>query len=248
MDRRTGERRWSYAAGTGHTAPTVVDEAVYVVRKRLLALDAVTGERRWRADEVPEYVGTVAATPDTVYAENDGTLYALEPADGAVRWECSLEQGTYVTPVVEGEMVFVAGSDGLLQAIRTDGTKEWSRVIAGNQAAPAVAHGTVYVVADSGGTLFALDAATGTERFRTDLGPAVDHRPAVGGDAVYVLGYDDGRSLFVVNAETGAVRRTVPLWRPNTASVDTNMGVSLADDAVFMTGERGGRAGVFRVS
>ena len=42
VDRRTGERRWSYAAGIAPAAPVVVDETVYVVRKRLLALDAVT--------------------------------------------------------------------------------------------------------------------------------------------------------------------------------------------------------------
>jgi len=228
--------------------PTVVDETVYVVRERLLALDAVTGERRWRADGVPNYLETVAATPEAVYTESDGTLYALEPADGSVRWETPLTQGTYVSPVVGEETIFVAGSDGLVQAVDRDGEAQWERTVRGNQAAPAVANGTVYVVADRGGTLNALEAATGAVEFRTSLGSAVDHRPAVGDDAVYVLGYDDGYALYVVDAAGGDVRRTVPLGDRETPSVDTNNGVSLADDAVYLTGVRDGRPGVFRVS
>ena len=248
VDRRTGERRWSYAAGIAPAAPVVVDETVYVVRKRLLALDAVTGELRWEADGVSEYMETVAATPETVYAESDGALYAVDPADGSVRWETPLDQGTYTTPVVGDESVFVAGSDGLLQAVGKDGTERWSQMVPGNQAAPALADGTVYVVADEGDYLDALDADTGERRFRTGLGPTVDHRPAVGGDAVYLLGYDDGAALFVVDAASGELRRTVPLGGPNTPPVDTNAGVSLADDAVYLTGEQGDGSGVFRVS
>ena len=248
VDRRTAEPRWEYAAGVGGVPPTVVGETVYVVRKRLLALDAVTGEQRWQAGGVPEYMEAVAATAETVYAESDGGLYALSPADGSVQWEHPLEQGTYTTPVVGEEVVLVAGSDGLLQAVGRDGTERWQRVVEGNQSAPAVANGVVYVIADTGGILHAVDAATGEHRFRTDLGVTVDHRPAVGGDAVYALGTDDeGRALYVVDAVTGDVRRTVSLTGPNTSPVETNGGVSLADDAVYLTSDHSDRWGVFRL-
>ena len=247
VDRQTGEPRWSYAAGIAPAAPVVVDETVYVVRKRLLALDAVTGELRWKADDVPEYMETVAATSGTVYAASDGILHALDPADGSVRWTAELEQGTYATPVVGDAQVFVAGSDGLLQAVGKDGTERWSQAVPGNQSAPAYADGTVYAVADTGDYLDAYDAETGDRRFRTGLGPTVDHKPAVGGDAIYLLGYDDGAALFVVDATSGDIRRTVPLDGPNTPAVDTNAGVSLADGAVYLTGERGDGSGLFRV-
>lgn len=247
VDCRTGERRWAYAAGIAPAAPVVVDETVYVVRKRLLALDAVTGALRWKADEVPEYMETVAATPETVYAASDGILHAVDPADGSVRWATELEQGTYATPVVGESVVLIAGTDGLLQAVGHDGTERWSQQVPGNQAAPALADGTVYTVADTGDYLDALDAETGERRFRTGLGPTVDHRPAVGGDALYLLGNDDGQALYVVDAASGETRRTVPLDGPNTPAVDTNAGVSLADDAVYVTGERGDGSGVYRV-
>lgn len=248
VDRRTAEPRWEYAAGIGGVPPTVVGETVYVVRERLLALDAVTGEQRWQADDVPEYLETVAATSESVYAESDGGLYALSPADGSVQWERSLEQGTYATPVVGEEVILVAGSEGLLQAVGRDGTERWQRVVEGNQSAPALANGVVYVIADKGGILHALDAATGERHFRTDLGVAVDHRPAVGGDAVYAIGTDDrGRALYVVDAATGDVRRTVPLSGPDNPSVETNGGVSLADEAVYLTSDHSDNWGVFRL-
>ena len=176
-----------------------------------------------------------------------GDAVAVAPDDGSVRWETALEQGTYTTPVVGEELVFVAGSEGLLQAVEPDGIVRWSRNIRGNQSAPAVADGTVYVISDNDDALFALDAATGDERFRTGLGPTVDHRPAVGGDTAYVLGYNDGQALFVVDTETGDIQRTIALGGANSPYIDTNAGVSLADDAVYLTGEWGDGSGVFRV-
>lgn len=83
---------------------------------------------------------------------------------------------------------------------------------------PAVAAEAVYVSSDDG-NLYALDRATGHERWRLDIGRAVDWRssrqppssPAVAGGVVYAGG-NDGR-LRAVDATTGR-----PLWELRTGA------------------------------
>ncbi len=178
-----------------------------------------------------------------------GRAFVATERGGDERWRLEWpESKSPAPPTVHGETAFLTRAGTTVAVDRRTGKRRWSYAAGIAPAAPTVVDETVYVIADRGGTLYALEAATGAEQFRTDLGAAVDHRPAVGGDAVYVLGYDDGYALYVVDAAGGDVRRTVPLGNPETSSVDTNNGVSLAGDAVYLTGVRDGRPGVFRVA
>ncbi|MFC7230992.1 PQQ-binding-like beta-propeller repeat protein [Saliphagus sp. GCM10025308] len=90
LEAEDGTVRWESddvgAAGT----PAVVDDAVYVGGDAVTALEARTGEIRWRAEfesdsevSVPEPV----VAYETVYVVVDGTLYALDRTDGSVRWK-----------------------------------------------------------------------------------------------------------------------------------------------------------------
>ncbi|WP_312907349.1 PQQ-binding-like beta-propeller repeat protein [Natronosalvus caseinilyticus] len=90
LEAEDGTVRWESddvgAAGT----PAVVDDAVYVGGDTVTALEASTGEVRWRAGfesdsevSVPDPV----VAYETVYVVVDETLYALDRADGSIRWE-----------------------------------------------------------------------------------------------------------------------------------------------------------------
>ncbi|KPN29486.1 outer membrane biogenesis protein BamB [Halolamina pelagica] len=242
VDRRTGEIRWRYAAGTAHSTPTAVGDRLYLGGKSLLALDGVTGERLWTADAVPDHAGELAATEDTVVAESDGTLFALDAADGAVRWQAEIEQASYAGPVVGAETIALMGSDGLLQArSRADGSERWSvQFDDAAQNPPAVADGVVYAVEESPFACRAYDAATGEALWDTDLGVGSDDRPAVDPKRVYV---PNGDTLDVLDRESGEIRRRLTL------DLDTfsQHGIALADDAVFFVGTREGESGVYRV-
>ncbi|MFD1688656.1 PQQ-binding-like beta-propeller repeat protein, partial [Halolamina salifodinae] len=171
VDRLTGEIRWTYAAGTTGSTPTAVDDHLYLGANSLLALDGATGERLWRADDVPDHAGELAATADTVFAESDGTLFAIDAADGSVRWQTDLEQEAYGGPVVGEKMIAFMGSDGLLQVIsRSDQSDRWTvQFDRAAQAPPAIADGVVYVVDESPYACRAYDAASGEELWDTDL-------------------------------------------------------------------------------
>lgn len=244
LDRKSGEPHWEYAVGTGHSAPTVVDEMVYIGGKHLVALDAVTGERRWQSTDVPKWPGRTAATTDTVFAAGESKLYAVAAADGAVQWTAPLGAGTYDTPVVGEQVIIVTESDSTLRGIdRTDGSVRWTVELGkASQNAPAIANGRVYVVDESADALRSFDAASGNEYWQLNLGPVVSHRPAIGGDAIYVQSTRDPNGLAVVDAETGEIRRTVPL------PVSPASGVALANESVFFVGQSEGNGyGVYQV-
>jgi outer membrane protein assembly factor BamB len=86
----------------------------------------------------------------------------------------------------------------------------WSRHVRGDvRHTPAIAHNTVYV-ATAQKHMVALDAATGAERWRTDLGLAITAAPTVAATTVLV-GTNDG-TVFSLEAQAGAV-----LWEFKTA-------------------------------
>lgn len=228
VDRETGAVYWEYAPGIVRGDPTVVDETVYIGADRVVALDAVTGERTWRSRDGPREAKRTAATEDAVFAADTDALYALRATDGAVRWRTPLRHGSTDTPVVGEESVFVATFSGAIYAFdREDGTERWSVALSSAyESAPAVAHGRVYLVREDG-TLLALDAATGEEEWRTEIGTTVDHRPAIGGNSVYVWASHGSEQIVVADTETGDIRRRVPLPFMVEGSV------SLANEALY---------------
>jgi outer membrane protein assembly factor BamB len=242
LDRRTGELRWSYAAGYGGTnaSPTVVGGTVYVTDEHVVALDARTGERRWRGRDAPSWITGTAATGEVLYvtAGNDGEagLFALDPADGSRLWGAESVGRTNVPPVVGASVVLVTESDGRLRAVaRDDGTERWSRRLGdGTQTAPAVADGTVYAMDEQFDGVLTFDARTGERAWERGLGPTIDLRPAVGDGRVYAVGYgNDANShvLYALDAGSGEVERAASV------PVDPVVGPVLADDAVYLRGE-----------
>ena len=94
---------------------------------------------------------------------------------------------------------------------------------------PAVSNGVVYVGSGSyeaqTGTLFAIDAATGTERWRVDLSGFVTSSPAVANSVVYVGGIDG--TFVALDAATGAER-----WR-TTLGRSVRSSPAIVDDVVY---------------
>ena len=181
----------------------------------IYALDARTGDRRWRyrpgggdVDSSPTVVGGI------VYVGSDnGYLYALDARTGDLRW--SYETLSYVnsSPVVVGGIVYVGSNDNYLYALdaRT-GDLRWSYETGSiiDYSSPAVANGIVYVGSNDD-YLYALDARTGSLRWRYETGSIIDSSPAVVDGIVYVGSEDD--YLYALDARTGDLR-----WRYETGS------------------------------
>ena len=122
---------WSYSTGvdSGHEAPPIVNDGVMFVSapyNKLIALDAVTGDRLWEYErELPEEFSAlhntnrgIALYGDKVFlAALDAVLVALDAKTGEVAWEKQVEDwrtGYYMTlaPLIASGNVMVGVSGG----------------------------------------------------------------------------------------------------------------------------------------
>ena len=163
----------------------------------LVAVDAATGEERWRygVDMPDRFVvsGALEAAGSTFVTEYDGLLAALDPADGSERWRYDADARTGEFRVHDGTLYLPAGGD--LHAVdAATGEGQWTRSVGSHVWRAYPSDAGVVVRARSGGDrdLFAGFDPDGTERWTFESAggltlPAVDGlRAYVGTESGYV--------------------------------------------------------------
>jgi outer membrane protein assembly factor BamB len=165
---RLGGLAWRTATeGTVRSSPAVTRNRVFVGSSdgHLYALDRATGAVRWKYPAGGSVLSSPAVADGLVlFTRRDGTLVALDAERGSVRWQ--IRTGA--------ELPFPWGREGWDFYVS-------SPVIVGNLAIFAAGDGNIY----------ALDAATGRERWRYAAGTLFRSSPAVG-DGYVVVGGADG--------------------------------------------------------
>lgn len=170
-------RRWTVDLGGKVSYPLIVDGRVYV---------------------------TVADT-----ASYGSRLFALDAATGATVWGPVELGGPYYWSglAYDGGRVFTVNAAGTMQAFgAATGTPLWARQLPGQysfSSAPTATGGVVYTGgAGSGGTVYAVDGATGTVRWTAPVANGDNSSPAVSPSGVYVS-YACGRA-YDLSPATGA--------------------------------------------
>jgi hypothetical protein len=234
-----GAEVWRFAVrGQCRTTPAVADGTVYVAGRDggVYALDAATGEQRWTFTGGEGFaISHPTVAGETVYiGDGAGTLFALDAADGMARWSYAAGDDIATSPAVADGTVYIGwrsldrpestSGPGGLDAVSTDGTREW-RVRPGNvDGSPTVADGTVYAGSEAG--LVAVDAATGERRWTFERDP-MSGSPAVADGTVYV-GTHEG-NLHALDPATGESR-----WFVHTDKW-CDYATATADDTVYHT-------------
>ncbi|TVP98330.1 MAG: serine/threonine protein kinase [Planctomycetaceae bacterium] len=170
----------------------------------VVALDAATGEEKWRTPRPVEATKKFSFATPTVIDSADGPLViapgsdcvlALEPQTGAIRWWVRFDGYSVVPkPVISHSRVLIATGFGptKLLAIRTDGSGEvteshvdWE-IDRGIPKTPSlIAHeGLVYLVSDDGIAL-GIDGESGEVIWRNRLGGNFSASPILAGDRIY---------------------------------------------------------------
>ncbi|MFB6299631.1 MAG: PQQ-binding-like beta-propeller repeat protein [Halobacteriales archaeon] len=195
------------------------------------AVDRTSGKAQWRADSDGTLFTSPAVAGETMFLQGMGDrtmqLSAIDIHTGDRRWR--LDHGTdrpptRSTPAVRDGRVFVGSNDGQLYAVSTDGTRQWTYRPDGYiPSSPAVGPDRVYI-AETTGTVLALDPVTGDRLWRTpfDIDPPVTPSAPAIADGVVYLGI--GSQIRALETATGDRR-----WGFETGSHITGTPIALGD-------------------
>ncbi|MFI8966559.1 PQQ-binding-like beta-propeller repeat protein [Streptomyces sp. NPDC053493] len=224
LDALDGGERWRL-----HTDAWVyslrVDRGTVVTGTRgggVQAWEASNGAKLWELTgaqtdfETPE--GGPAVHDDTVYVWRDARLLALDARTGSERWSYPVGDAAScahvpvrVAPAEDG-CVYVAAGTRVLSVDVASGHVRWHfeapAVFLSPPAfapGPAVTGGGVYL-ADHLGTVYALDATTGKDRWRIATEPRQSTEPVLVAAGHIHVG--SGSALYTLDAVTGT-----PKWR-----------------------------------
>ncbi|MBO0511579.1 outer membrane protein assembly factor BamB family protein [Streptomyces beijiangensis] len=186
------------------------------------AREATNGEKLWELTGGQTDFETPEAGPaldgDTVFVWKDARLFALDSRTGSERWSYPVGDAAScggvpvrVAPAADG-YVYVAAGTRVLAIDRATGHVRWHfeapAVFLSPPAfapGPAVAGGGVYL-ADYLGTVYALDATTGKDRWRIATESRQSVEPVLVADGNVHVG--SGSALYTLDAVTGT-----PKWR-----------------------------------
>jgi len=194
------------------------------------ALDAETGEEQWRFDTDRWMQSVPVARGGAVYAlangDGEGYVYELDAGDGTERWFQTLDSEPVAGLSAADGTVCVGTVDGKLVAMDRDGDRRWRRDLGRSVWDPlAVVDGAIYVTGDNATinnqtpgqptVVSALDADTGRESWRYEVGQVGATSPVVANGTVYVT--DDSGVVHAVGTN-GTPEWTVEtdddLWLP----------------------------------
>ena len=217
LDAVTGAVRWKFDAKSRVvSSPAVAGGIIYFLSydSNLYAVSAATGTEKWHfttggehrftalhlhgvqpvAEQMPDpfdcYLSSPMVWNGAVYfGSSDGNVYAVDAANGSLRWKFRTGDVVHATPAIAGGTVYVGSWDSFFYALDAATGKEKWRFKTGEdpdvhnqvgiQSSAAVMDGIVYFgCRDS--NFYALDAATGDKKWAfNNKGSWVVGSPAV---------------------------------------------------------------------
>jgi outer membrane protein assembly factor BamB len=203
--RRVGRRTLLIGAAAAATVATVAGTAALQWRNR------PRSPILWSFN-VPNYLGVgPRLAGDTIFVSGDET-FALDPRDGRIRWRAPDKLSRGSQPVAQDGRVFVYDGGALNALNLTTGASLWSQPIRtfGLNPLPTAMNGLVCMTAslEAGDyVLYALDAATGQDRWRYQI-EDIPQTNAAAKDGVFYVG--SGRELLYAVDATGRLRWQAP--------------------------------------
>jgi outer membrane protein assembly factor BamB len=216
----------------------------------IIAVDASTGNMRWSFDPQSTIQSGPLLQGDTVYfSANNEIIYALDTADGSVRWNYQTDGISSVELVDRG--VLYAGTDSSntsrtpstnIYAINTaDGSLNWQAPIMG---AVSAVDGNIVYVNSSKGDLYALSTSDGSQRWAFSTGNLVSFWQTANGIA-YALSslpnnFQGSSVLYALNTTDGTTR-----WRyPKDDNTSGVIPLVLSTDILYVVGNDNGGFGL----
>jgi outer membrane protein assembly factor BamB len=224
--------KWkTFVGGESYASPVVGAETVYVATKAgsLVALRLPDGSERWRT-HVGDYVArtTPVLSGNALFVAAGYALLSIDAETGQERWSVPLRFAGSCSPVVDGDLVYVATQEGHVSAFTAQtGNEVWhyrnDNLLFGS---PAVAEGVV-VIADEAGVVTAIDAGTGRELWQESAGGEAYTTPAIERGVAYVATNEP--SLTAFNLKSGS-----QLW---SRDIGGESSPAVGDGVIFLGGD-----------
>lgn len=162
----------------------------------------------------------------------DGSLYALNAADGTKLWSVKTGGAKVTSPVATKTIVYAGSSDGSIYALKTsDGTVVWHKKTGGSIVAAPALSGNVLYLGSGDGYLYAFNAAKGTELWRYRLGSPITTTPAVAGTTIFTTATNG--TLYAINASKGKL-----LWFERVAKTALSAPI-MANNTLYLSTANG---------
>lgn len=242
FDAETGSVVWKSSAFMGdmfasERAPIVSNGIVYFSDGgiELSALDAKTGEDRWRyrGEESAHF----AVAGDHVVLFGGGSAAAFDAESGEERWRHELGGVSAGVPIILGDRVLLAskhpasdtGPTSSIVALDLDsGEIAWQASMGELLSTPAAGSNQLYLdlVQEGVRYLVAFDAESGEERWRTKTNQWSIQTAPIEQGGVVVVATDLGE-LFALDAETGSVIWTADdyRWEKDRPAIEVAYGI-----------------------
>ncbi|WP_458210219.1 outer membrane protein assembly factor BamB family protein [Haladaptatus sp. NG-SE-30] len=151
-----GNEQWSFTPDGrmgGANLPAVLDDTVYTTaNQELVALDAATGNERWR-EQVSGFTTSVVVTDDEIVHAGHEKVRVFDP-DRTERWQAPSVPKASIRPAVDDDTVYLADLNGNVKALELDsGETRWTRELPENE----WAQGTIPTVTDGAVNLLRTD-------------------------------------------------------------------------------------------
>jgi outer membrane protein assembly factor BamB len=241
---------WRFDPGMGADgffSPVVADGLVFVGTEAgyLVAIDADSGEDRWRFSTDGAIVSEAPAIADGVIyvVSQDAFLYAVDAATGAERWRQHVGSSPATLTVADG-VLYVADNtnftDRTYLAV-ADGLVIINGCACGSlRAFDATTGQSLWTYSPGAAGLFAVDAATGTERWSRMTDRLVTSAPTIAGGVVYAVEGDDevllegDATLLAIDAANGDDRWRYPLGSSTNVNRIVTSAPAVVDGVVYV--------------
>ena len=220
LNRATGKRVWKRDIES-KWPPLIIGDSLFVVASdEIHALDAATGEQRWRIPFDHQVTAPLAASGASLVAVADqGLVSAIAADDGRTLWTHELGSPSRFAPALDGMRAIFALDDSRLVALRmTDGSVDWEDKLEGKLNQPSFAKDRVFVGTNTN-LLYALDNDNGRLAWRWKAGGDVIGTSSDAKNGAYYASLDN--VVRAVNRGNGNQRwikemPTRPLFPPQT--------------------------------
>jgi outer membrane protein assembly factor BamB len=221
VDAETGAERWRFTAAAAIGAPPAVSDGTVYVGDRtgmLYALDAETGTPRWQIN--------VLTPAESATFNASSWTYSISPVeiDGVV--VVASGEGPSAPAVADGMVVVPAASVSLVRALdAATGAPIWRYPASENTAMKSQAG------------IFAIDAATGQQRWYFGTNSQVFSTPAIADGVVYIGSQKAGISAIDLANGTARwiVRISDAILSPSPA-LSTNTSPAIVDGVLYVGG------------